>query len=304
MRAERGGIVSSGGGARWRELVLAGLLGGCALLLPGSVRAAIIHIGGIDQNSQYTKPDPLDEEAQDDAGIFTFDDQFNGFNDPERGLVTSCEDAGGTACTDFGLDLLSENDLGESVPSVDFDVVLSATQENGIDPFDPATDNINKATFEGLSGASDFVIWDPNGSGNILLQFNVVFIDVTQATPRQAVGPIVLDPDGQINLGNADPLAVSSLLTVSGGTLNQLVGGKGTPARLQLQMGTLDPAILNSAALSGYFDDNFLSGFSSSTPRNDTTWNLTIVPEPSTAALMGVSLIGLVGLARRYSRPR
>lgn len=280
--------MSSGGSAQRNWLVLATLW--AAMLLVGApAHAALIFIGGNDANSQFTGAGVTSPEA----GVLTFDDTFNSTNVPELGVVTSCENDAGAACADFGLDILSSG-----VPTVNFAAVLSATQENGIDPFDPATDNINKASFVGMAGP-DFVIWDPNGSGNILLAFELSFVDVTQAKKKSS---LFGDPDGTITLGDADPNALTSLLTVSGGSLNHLVGGVGTPARLQVQMATLTPGILTKSDLSGYFNTNFLSG-EGAEPRADTIWDITIVPEPSTAALLGVSLLGLVGLARRYSRP-
>jgi hypothetical protein len=237
-----------------------------------TAEAAVISMGGIDIESQYTGAGT----ASTDAGILTFDDALNGMNDAEFGLV-------------------STSDIAALVgKSVDFEVILSANQPNG-DPFDPASDNIRNARFLG-TGSYGFRIFDDLTS-TTLLAFNVVHIDVTNAT--WAVAGI--DPDGTITLGDPTETATSSLLVVSGGTLNTLAGGIGTEARLQVQFVTLTPALLVKGDLSGYLNDDFTSGFGAS-PVSTSTWDLTIIPEPSTAALLGFSLLGLVAIARRRSR--
>jgi hypothetical protein len=85
---------------------------------------------------------------------------------------------------------------------------------------------------------------------------------------------------------------------LTGGTLANLVGGIGTQARLEILMGTLTPPILTRGNFSGYLNTDFLSGVGSA-PVATTVWNLTIVPEPSTAALLGFSLLGILAVARR-----
>jgi hypothetical protein len=253
---------------------------GCALLaaLVGwlvaapTAGAAVITIGGIDTESQYTGAGTPSA----DAGILTFDDQLNGMNVAEPGVVTS-------------------SDIAALVgKSVAFEVILGATQQNG-DPFDPVTSSVRQARFLGTS-SHDFRIYD-NLTATTLLAFDIVHIDVTNAT-RAITG---LDPDGSITLGDPTATATSSLLLISGGTLNAVAGGIGTPARLQVQFITLTPPILVKADFTGYLNGNFTSGFGAS-PVSTSTWDLTIIPEPSTAALVGFSLLGMVAVARRRSR--
>lgn len=254
-----------------------GLLGAvCAGLLPAA-SASALSIGGIDSNTQFTGAGL----AVADAGILTFDDQFNSTNLPELGVVTS-EDIP-------GFDLTNAR--------VGFEALLSGTQRNGTDVFDPASTNINRARFVGTGGGELFIL-DPTDNTTVLLSFDLSFIDVSQT----AIAFPGVDPDGLILLGNADPASFNtargSALTVSGGTLNAVVGGIGTPAVLSILMATIDPPLLSSADRKGYFNDNFLSGVGSP-PVATTVWDLTIIPEPTTALLLGAGLLGLLAFARR-----
>jgi hypothetical protein len=256
---------------------------GCALLA-GSAQAAV-HIGGVDVQSEFTKPTAVSGTP----GLFSFTDAFNSGNNPEPGVVTSS-------------DLVGFNLIGVNARAF-FDVILSPLQENDVTPFNPATNDINLASFAGATPTA-FTIFQPQsntGAGqnipvDILLTFSVSFIDVTNA--RQASIIPGVDPDGQIKFGNPEPNDVTSLLTVTGGSLANLVGGVGTTARLEVLVVTPNPAILTKADLSGYFANNWTGG-NAAQPVSATTWNLTIIPEPSTAALLGGALVALVAIARR-----
>ena len=255
---------------------------GCALLA-GSARATI-DIGGIDAQSQFNNL-----SASTNPGLLTFNDSWSSTNQREPGVVTS-SDLG-------GFDLLGVN------ARAFFDVILSPTRNDGVTPFNPATDDINLASFAGATPTA-FTIFTPmsnTGSGqnipvDILLTFSISHIDVTNA--RQASPIPGVDPDGLIKLGNPQLSDTTSLLTVTGGSLANLVGGVGTQAHLEVLFVTPNPAILTKAQLSGYFNGNWTAG-NASQPVSATTWNLTIVPEPSSAALLGLAMVGLVTVARR-----
>jgi hypothetical protein len=248
------------------------------LLIAAPTAAATIHIGGVDVETQYTGAGVTGAHS-DQAGILTFDDALNGMNSPELGVVDS-EDLA-------GFDLIGAR--------VGFEAILSAMGNNG-QPFNAAIDNMRNARFVGTAGA-DLWILDPNDNTTVLLRFELSHIDVTAAdldTPG-------VDPDGLIFLGDPTATATTSRLTVSGGSLNAVVGGIGTPARLSIEMATITPPLLERADRRGYLNTNFTSGVGSP-PVATTNWNLTI-PEPSTAALLGFALLGVLAVARRRSSP-
>ncbi len=66
-------------------------------------------------------------------------------------------------------------------------------------------------------------------------------------------------------------------------------------------MATITPALLVSTDRQGYLNTSFTSGVGAP-PVATTNWNLTIIPEPSTAALLGFSLLGVLAVARRRAR--
>ncbi len=263
-----------------RSATTLGLLA-AALLVAAPTAALEIHIGGIDANSQYTGFDTLlSPPSPLAAGVLTFDDQFNQTNTPELGRVTS-------------YDLPALNLIqGLNQAKVTFEAILGPTHQQG-GSFDPATDNVKQAIFLGTPGA-DFTILDPIDNMTTLLAFELNFIEVTGAT-KAVTG---VDPDGSILLGDPTATATTSKLVLVGGTLAHLVGGIGTPARLEILMGTLTPPILVRGDFTGYLNVNFLSGVGDP-PVATTVWNLTIIPEPSTAALLGFSLLGILTVARR-----
>jgi hypothetical protein len=261
-----------------------------ALLIAAPAAALEIHIGGIDRNSQYTgfETDPPELPPPADAGIFTFDDQFNQMNAPELGEVSS-------------YDLPALNlDQGGTWAKVDFEAILGPVSRQGLN-FNPATDSVAQAIFLSTpqplnQPQADFTILDPIDNMTVALAFELNYIEVTQTGWAGAA-----DPDGRIVLGDSTATATSSRLVLVGGSLNHLVGGIGVQARLEITLATLTPPILVRGDRRGYLNANFLSGVGA-TPVATTTWNLTIIPEPSTAALLGFSLLGVLAVARRRAR--
>jgi hypothetical protein len=257
-----------------RSATTLGLLA-VALLIAVPAAPLEIHIGGVDANSQYTGAGlPVT-----DAGIFTFDDQSNPMNTPELGRVTS-------------YDLPALNLIqGLNHAKVNFQAILGPTSQLGTD-FDPATGSVAQAIFLGTPGP-DLYFLDPIDGMTVLLAFDLDYIEVTQTGWANAA-----DPDGRIVLGDSTAAATSSRLVVAGGSLNYLVGGIGTGARLEVTFATLTPPILVRGDRIGYLNTNFLSGYGAP-PVATTVWNLTIIPEPSTAVLLGFALLGVVAAARR-----
>ncbi len=240
---------------------------GLALLTANVASAVGIHIGGIDVETQYNRPG-----APVAGGILTFDDAFNGFNTPEPGLVTTSDLAALLGAT------------------VDFEVALDTSS------FNPVTGDVRDAVYIGTGAAPE--IFMMSGS-TVLLSFDVDFIATSQAAHS---GSPLGRPDGRIVLGNPelDQLGVASSLTVAGGTLNALVGGFGTPAVMEMLMSSLNPEMTQALRDAGYLNLNFTNGVGTSA--ETTTWNITIIPEPSTAALLGFSLLGMLAVVRRRAR--
>lgn len=259
-----------------------------ALLVAGPAAALEFHIGGNDRITQYYGFDG----SQPWPGLLTFQEPSNGSNPtPDLGTVTSEDLAGGVANCSLGANVLCN-------AKVQFDAILGPLSQQGLN-FNPATDNIKQAIFLGAKPGADMVFIDPNDNVTVLLAFELNFIDVTQASTQL----LPQNPEGTILLGNPAGTAASSKLVLTGGTLNQLVGGVGSEARLQLLMDSLTPPILAKGDFKGFLNGNFLSG-AGGTPVLPTVFDLTIIaiPEPSTAALLGFSLLSLLALARRSGR--
>jgi PEP-CTERM motif len=249
--------------ARW--LVAATLA--VASLAAGPARATNILIGGEDLKSGY------------DAGttVFSF------MSDGAPGVVTSTGGVSGLSPLDVVL----------------FDAVLNSDKCNpAMTPFNPATDFIQGACFVSAdaNATPDFVIMDASMT-TTLLAFNLDKIRVTQAAAASGVN----DPDGFIVLGDFTETTTQSVLTLVGGSLAGQVGGIGSTAHLHVRMDSLDPDILTTADLSGYFGSNFSAG--DGIGNVPVVWDLLIVPvpEPSTGALLALGL-GAIAALRRQAR--
>lgn len=281
------------------ERLIAAAAGAILIGASGPAFAGPVTIQGDDIESKYESSSELI--------------RFNTNGDPS-GIATTIDAYSGTGF----------EDLTDNTTRSWLNIQLGPTQNpiagDGVSPFDPAstgTDgNVKRARFEGVDGMADFAIFkvdagldgivDPtesNSPTDFLLLFDIEFIDVTGATKRETTGggTIVIDPDGSITLGDPSINATSSRLTIIGGSLANQFGGIGTEARLSVKFETLDPAILSNSDFRGYLGSDFTSGVGA-TPVVPTRWELTIVPEPGTAALVGLGLAGLSFVRRRGSR--
>lgn len=246
-----------------RGLVVAVLA--VASLAAGPARATNILIGGEDLKSGYSAT----------SGVFSF------LSDGTPGVVTSTGSVSGLNQLDVVL----------------FDAKLNSDKCNaGMTPFNPATDPIQGACFVSAdaNATPDFVIMDASMT-TTLLAFNLEKIRVTQAAAASGVN----DPDGYIVLGDFTETTTQSVLTLVGGSLANQVGGIGSTGHLHVRMDSLDPNILTTADLSGYFGNDFVAG--DGIGNVPVVWDLLIVPipEPSTAALLALGLGALAALRRQ-----
>ncbi len=275
----------------------------------GTSGAVEYHIGGADSVSDYNWDGT--------NGVFSFANAAVGADPDLPGFVSS-DDIPGSNLTNV--------DGSGGLAQVAFNILLGPTQGatgtgDGVSAFVPtstgADGNIKKAQFLGGPSA-DMIIYrpvpgSPNAIAEILLAFDISFIDVTNAT-RQAIDPLppfgVIDPDGSITLGDATSTAVSSFLTVTGGSLAASVGGAGAEARMSLLISTLTPAIIAGADFRGYFGNDWTSGIGAE-PVAGLAWDLVIfepavvAPEPNTGALLTFSLLTFAahGRLRRNRQP-
>jgi hypothetical protein len=245
------------------------LLGAVALCAANPAASLEINIGGVDSETQYNRPG-----APNQAGILTFDDEFNGWNAPEPGSVTSSDLAA----------LLGAD--------VNFEALLDTSS------FDPVTGDVRNAVFVGTGAGPEITMMSGN---TVLLAFDVSFLKVTQAIPSGALG----GPTGSIILGNPqiDQIGVTSDLTVVGGTLNALVGGVGTKAAMEMLMSSLDPTMTKTLRNNGYLNLNVTNGVGLAGV--STTWNIRVnafVPEPHATLLVAGGALTLIGLGRRIRR--
>jgi len=243
------------------------------LVAAGTSGAVEYHIGGADSLSDYTWDGT--------NGVFSFANAAVG-PDPNLPGFVSSDDIPGSNLTNV--------DGFGGFAQVAFNIVLAPTQGatgtgDGVSPFVPTSTsgngNIKKAQFLGGPTIADLIIYrpvsgSPNSIDEILLMFDISFIDVTNATKR-TVDPLppfnVIDPDGTITLGDATSTSVSSFLTVSGGSLAASVGGIGAEARMSIIISTPTPAIIAGADFRGYFGDDWTSVLAQSrSPAWCSTW--------------------------------
>ncbi len=276
-----------------RKVVIAGAAWFGLLASPAG--ALEIFLGGIDAESQYTGV----ATGQPGAGVLTFFDSANG-GGPNHGVSTSCDVLSNPAlsCDDVGVgDLAITGQGAGNFTQIRFEAKLDAP-DGGPAPA------LFGSTFLGISGA-EIQFWKIENDipVNLLLVLDLNFIKVTDAVKAPG-GP---DGTGTFTLGNpTQDFGITSALTISntlgGGDLAPLLGGPGTQAVMTMQLQSLDPALATFADIfnPGFLNANLTTGFGS-TPVGDLVWELRIIPEPSTAALLGVSLLGLLAWARRTS---
>lgn len=231
-----------------------------------------IRIGGKDGITQYTAP------SGSDPGVLTFSDSGG-----SPGLVDEDSDVG----------------LLPVGAEVFFEAELSSEGAFGSGPFDASTDNILLAQFERTSNIT-FRITDGEAIPTTLLTFDLVNADtITVSTAIAASGN---DPDGRIGIGSLTVGVGGNELELTGGALAAQYGGVGSKGYLLLGLDSPDPAILSNADLNGYFGQDFTSG--NGLLNAPTVWDLAIIPipEPGTAPLLALALVGLGALRARRIR--
>lgn len=255
-----------------RRTTPAALLAFAAFVAVAPATASAISFSGLDAQSQYTGfASPPGIET---PGLFTFDDTMNGTNpNAEPGVVTGSNGVAGV--------------LGGVI---DLQLLLDTSG------FDPATDNLQGATFGG-TGGGEVLVWDSTKT-TVLLAFDVSFVQVASVSGTNNLFQMG-DPEGSATSG-------FSLLTVSGGSLAGSVGGAGMPALLHLIVNDPDPPLPTTFperfTAPGYLDESFNSGFAGAGTANaGVNWAITIVPEPGTAGLVALGLLAL-GLRGRRQR--
>jgi hypothetical protein len=262
--------------SRVRNAVLSGLLAGVVTLVAGPAAAiGPVLMGGVDAQSSYEGF--LD--AQPNAGVFTFFDAAVETT-PAKGFMTT--------------------------PPVGFPAFIGATIDLEL-IFDtsvclPSACAIQNAEFKGANAGADMMIW-PSGGGPIpLLALDVVRIEVVQASPTSG-GLIALG--GQV-VNPGPSLFATSELTILGGSeaaaIIAAAGGNKAILRIDIDKpkdkSGSGIVIGDLFGTGDWFNDDFTVGLPSITPVGGTNFDLVIVPEPGTAALFGLSLLGLA-LRRR-----
>jgi hypothetical protein len=257
----------------------AGLAATFALLVSAAAHAiSPVFIGGTDAQSSYEGY----TDAQPNAGVFTFFDPAVEAT-PQKGFV----------------DTPDPNFLSFTNATVDLDIAFNTSV------CDPSACAMTAASFEGANAGADMIFWPSGGGPMPLLALEVDYIDVVQATPVSggnfAMGNQVIGPN----------MYTTTRLRIVGGSeaaaIIAHVGGNKALLRLDVNKpkdNTGDKIRAADLGPSGiWFNEDWTVGLPALIPVGATNFDLLIVPEPATAALLGFSLVGL-GLHARARRRR
>jgi hypothetical protein len=259
-------------GARAVAVAVVGVLG---LLLAGAAHAlSPVLIGGTDAQSSYEGY----TDAQPNAGVFTFFDAIVEAT-PQKGFV----------------DTPDPNFLSFVNATVDLDIVFDTSVCN------PAACGMTFASFKGANAGADLIFWPEAGGPIPLLALEIDFIDVVQASPASG-GNFAMG--GQVINEN---LFGTSKLRIVGGSeaaaIIAFVGGNKAILRMDINKpkdntgDKIRTADLLSTGI--WFNEDWTVGLPAIIPVGATNFDLVIVPEPGTAGLLGLSLVGLALHARR-----
>ena len=263
--------------SRVERAALSGLLAGVATLVASSAGAiGPILMGGVDAQSSYEGF--LD--GQPNAGVFTFFDAAVETT-PLKGFMDT--------------------------PPLGFPAFVNATIDLEL-IFDtsvcgPAACAIQNAEFKGANLGADMFIWPAAGGPIPLLALDVVRIEVVQASPNS--GGVIALGSQVVNLGPT--LFAKSELTILGGSEAAAIIAAAGGGKAILRIDIDKPKDKSGSGIvigdlfgtGNWFNDDFTVGLPSIAPVGGTNFDLVIVPEPGTAALFGLSLLGLALHRRR-----